>query len=177
VNAVKGKKGFVSAPLTERFWSRVDRRGPDECWPWTGAHDGKGRGLISKNGRSTRAPRVSWELENGKPIPDHLDACHSCDNPNCVNPSHIWPGTPSQNAMDAIQKGRYYQVSLTEKSYNREKTHCLKGHEYTAENTLIYGKTNKRRCRVCTMVSRQIDNDGRRAKRARAALEMSGGVK
>ncbi|HYE94275.1 MAG TPA: HNH endonuclease signature motif containing protein [Terriglobales bacterium] len=94
-------------PFEEYFWSKVDRRGSDECWPWLACrHNPQGYGLIRRDKRQYRAHRVAWELHHGTPFPEGKDACHSCDNPWCVNPAHIWPGTARDNIRDAVAKGR-----------------------------------------------------------------------
>lgn len=87
------------------FWSRVDRRGPGECWPWTGFRQPKGYGRLSWNGHGRAAHRLAWELTHG-PIPDGLHACHTCDNPPCCNPTHLFLGTIADNNGDALAKGR-----------------------------------------------------------------------
>lgn len=98
-------------PLAERFWEKVDRRGPDECWEWTASINRKGYGGIStgsiRRGDYKRhiASRVSWELHYG-PIPDGMFVCHNCDNPPCVNPAHLWLGTHTENLQDMSAKGR-----------------------------------------------------------------------
>lgn len=131
-------------PVADRFWRYVDKRGPEECWPWLGVvYKKSGRGQIKKNRRTAKAYHVAWELENGQGFPQGLHARHSCDNPNCVNPSHIIPGTPAENVKDAFDRRRRGDPS---KLLWPKRTHCRHGHEYTTDNTLI---RDHRRCRVC----------------------------
>ncbi len=94
--------------FAKRFWAKVDRKGDSECWPWTGSKCSLGYGMMrGLNGDiRDRAHRISWKIHNGVQVPDKLCVCHSCDNPSCVNPSHLWLGTRSQNTQDMIAKGR-----------------------------------------------------------------------
>jgi hypothetical protein len=91
-----------------RFWERVDKtpgHGPNgDCWVWTGANVA-GYGVITVNGAPVRATRFSYGLHNG-PVPEGLVMCHTCDNPPCVRPDHLFAGTYSQNTQDALSKGR-----------------------------------------------------------------------
>mgnify|MGYP001606685686 CR=1 FL=1 len=91
--------------MIERFWSKVDRKGPDECWPWlTGtAH---GYGMFSIGQANFRAHRIAYELTYG-PIPVGLIVRHKCDNPACCNPNHLEIGTNRDNTQDAIRRGRW----------------------------------------------------------------------
>ena len=93
-----------------RFWSKVDQRGPDDCWPWTGARSAKGYGRIGVtiDGRKAGiiASRFSFLIYYG-PLPPGMMACHTCDNPPCVNPAHLFAGTAQTNAQDMVAKGRF----------------------------------------------------------------------
>ncbi|MEQ8504611.1 MAG: HNH endonuclease signature motif containing protein [Rhodospirillales bacterium] len=64
-----------------------------------------GYGVFWDGKRLVRAHRYAYETKVG-PIPDGLDLCHSCDNPTCVNPGHLWPGTATENIQDMVRKGR-----------------------------------------------------------------------
>jgi hypothetical protein len=89
-----------------RFWAKVDKNGPNGCWLWTAAKLELGYGIFMMPDNVTlRAPRIAWTLANG-PIPGVLDTCHRCDNPPCVNPSHLFLGTRFDNLSDAGTKGR-----------------------------------------------------------------------
>lgn len=100
-----------------RFWSKVNRRGrlPDQsksyyrglgqCHEWTHALTSAGYGQINVGGRPLPAHRVSWVLSKGG-IPDGKHVLHRCDNPMCVNPDHLFLGTPKDNATDRTTKGR-----------------------------------------------------------------------
>lgn len=95
-------------PIDRRFWPKVLKAGPDECWLWTGAVAGFGHGRIGRGGHrggAMCAHRLSWEIHNG-PVPDGLCVLHRCDVPTCVNPSHLFLGTRPENMADMTAKGR-----------------------------------------------------------------------
>jgi hypothetical protein len=92
----------------EQFWSKVVKgTSRFDCWKWSGAKMRGGYGIFGIHGIKTpqRAHRFSYELHKG-PIPKGLFVCHSCDNPECANPRHLWLGTQKQNMEDAKRKGR-----------------------------------------------------------------------
>lgn len=101
------------APMEIRFWRFVDKRASNECWNWIGTKlNGYGRFSIgSKESGSDGAHRISWRMHNNAEIPDGMVVMHSCDNPSCVNPSHLSLGTYKENTADMIAKGRKRVVS------------------------------------------------------------------
>lgn len=88
-----------------RIWEMVDRSNPDECWIWPGAKTRKGYGRMSVNNKIVSVHRFAYEQKHG-PLPVHIGACHTCDNPPCCNPAHLWAGTVQQNNRDRVLKGR-----------------------------------------------------------------------
>lgn len=94
--------------VSERFWSKVDVRGEDECWPWKAAErkKGDGYGAFWLDGRHQPAGRVALEL-SGTNVPEGMHVCHKCDNPPCCNPKHLFVGTHQENNQDKVRKGRH----------------------------------------------------------------------
>lgn len=97
----------TTSELIARFWSYVDKRGPDECWPWHGARSSCGYGNFKLLDRkNTPSSRLAYYLSSGH-WPGELLVCHACDNPPCCNPAHLFLGTTRDNAADMMAKGRW----------------------------------------------------------------------
>lgn len=149
-------------PLSERFWKKVDRRGASECWPWIGGCFADRYGAISVDGKPRRAPRVAYELAIG-PIPEGMGIRHACDNPKCVNPAHLTPGTHADNMADKVRRGRAHrmckltddQVSLIRESERKAVDLALEFGVSAGLINLIRGKTAHRVKRPVVMSTRK----------------------
>ncbi len=113
--------------MDEKFWARVDVKEDDECWEFKnqpsqiyGVYNKK----IDGKWKAIRPHRYAWSQHNGRSIPDGLFVCHSCDNPKCCNPTHLWLGTNSDNILDAIAKFGSWVVG--QHTYIGEKHHSSK---------------------------------------------------
>jgi len=142
----------------ERFWSKVDVRGRNECWLWQATIVNSGYGRFWYQGKLELAHRVAYMICIG-PIPEGMTIDHvrarGCTSRACVNPAHLEPVSRGENVMrgDTIPAA------------NAAKTHCVNGHEFTPENTIIH-RRNGRRYRAC----RQCETD-RLALRYQASKE------
>lgn len=94
--------------VDERFWSKVDKSGgPNACWPWTASTQGSGYGAFRLDGRHRNANRVALELHLGRLLAEEEHACHTCDNPPCCNPNHLYVGNAFTNMQDKVRRGRW----------------------------------------------------------------------
>lgn len=149
---VSGAYRRVERPSpTERFWKKVDRRGavpvgrPElgPCWIWLAAGNGADYGKIFVDGKLMLAHVFSWREEHG-PVPDGLELDHLCRVTRCVNPRHLEPVTPRENAL------RGESVFAR----NARKTHCHAGHPFDEKNTYVT-RRGFRQCRACARLRAQ----------------------
>ncbi len=90
----------------ERFFEKIEVRGENDCWPWIGSKDQKGYGLFRYvTAKIIRSHRYMHMITVGDIPAKHL-VCHTCDNPACCNPKHLFLGTDSDNMIDMVKKGR-----------------------------------------------------------------------
>ena len=132
------KKYRENHPLptnTERFFKKVKKT--TYCWEWLGCKNKNGYGMFGMNKEITGAYRASYELFIGK-IPKGMTIDHICRNRSCVNPVHLKVMTLKEN----ILRGTSFSA------INARKTHCIRGHEFTKENTNIM-TNGSRQCRTC----------------------------
>lgn len=118
----------------DRFWSKVVKS--DGCWVWKGETGRYGRGRIHAEGRYVQASHLSYRINRGA-IPSGLFVLHSCDNPNCINPDHLFLGTQTDNMRDMARKGRGYLQKHPEKTQGEK--HPM--HKLTTDQVLMIRST------------------------------------
>lgn len=108
-------------PAPDRFWRKVAKGGPGDCWVWTGQVNNKGYArfyLTYTPPVRVLGHRYAYQLATGEDIGGH-NLLHSCDNPPCVNPAHLRPGTQADNIRDAVERGRVNRRGLDESRERR----------------------------------------------------------
>lgn len=112
-----GKGFWKTASLEERmqrikeYYDKYVIKNPGECWGWSGSLLG-GRGRLYFGKEAVQAHRISWVIHKKTHIPFGKYVCHSCDNIVCTNPDHLFLGTPSENIIDMVMKGRKPYMKL-----------------------------------------------------------------
>lgn len=102
----KFRKQHQRTSYFEKLLSRTNKT--PTCWLYTGHKDSNGYGIIGDKNKSLRAHRVSYIYYNNiDNIPNGMFVCHTCDNPSCINPNHLFLGTPNDNVQDMMEKGRH----------------------------------------------------------------------
>lgn len=156
---MKVRRGGI--PTTrEKVLSLVAFGAPDACWLWLGGSDltptekGDGYGRIRWHGKSVRAHRLVFELLGGSPAPSGLVSDHLCRNTLCCNPAHIEHVSNATNVM----RGNSFAA------INARATHCIHGHEFTRQNTLILMRANGKSFRACKECRRAVGKRQRQKK-------------
>jgi hypothetical protein len=130
----------TSPDKKERIVSRVVVDKSTGCWNWSGLKNPAGYGRMMFSGDAWLVPRFSYFAFRGR-IPKNTIVCHTCDNPGCANPDHLFLGTHKTNADDKVLKRRHPRHSVN---------HCVRGHEFTPENTHYFAcSPTARRCNIC----------------------------
>ena len=128
--------------MARRLWSKVLVLDDDSCWLWTAGLSSAGYAVIAEGGkhrRSLLASRVVMAMTHGM-YDQTLLVLHTCDEPRCVNPNHLYFGDYRENARDREVRKRSWQSKVT---------HCPQGHEYTEANTARHAPLYGRTCRAC----------------------------
>ena len=135
------------ASLEERFWPKVDKGDGSGCWLWTSGKTRLGYGTIwdNRTKKHAMAHRISYELHHGT-IDPNLVIDHLCRTPSCVRPDHLELVTVAENTRRGL-------APLRGSMFNRIKTQCPQGHEYSESNTYRYvtESGNRRVCRTCAI--------------------------
>lgn len=138
------------------------------CWVWTGGLNDKGYAKLAIDRKRSYVHRISYEILVG-PIPENLTIDHLCRNCACFNPGHLEPVTARENTLRAL---------AAVPSRTAKRTHCVRGHEYTPENTRLTDGGRHQNCRACDRARGMVKNPklraAKRAERRAAAPVFTG---
>lgn len=126
--------------INEMFLLNITKLSCMDCWIWHGNRTNMGYGRIIVKGDAYYAHRLSYEFYVGSLSKENF-VCHTCDIPQCVNPSHLFVGSHKDNMADMANKGRA-------KNQHKNKTHCVNGHSLSSDSTYV-NKHGHRVCRIC----------------------------
>lgn len=113
----------VRKTLTERINGKIQKSCDSDCWIFEGKKDRCGYGVMKIGPRTLGAHKISYLMHVGDYDQDNLELMHSCDNPSCVNPSHLLPVTHKENTHDCLRKGRHtcQNYVFKSKTYKKER--------------------------------------------------------
>ncbi len=126
---------------SDRFWSKFDEKPEGQCWNWRFSKDQNGYGQMKIGRKPVRTHRIAYALHYGV-WPGEFMVCHTCDNPSCCNPAHLWKGTNQDNQNDSVRKGRKNAVSMAGETNPSAK--LSKEQAEQAVTLIAQGLTNKR---------------------------------
>jgi hypothetical protein len=128
----------------ERFWSHVIKMS-NGCWLWTSHTGHMGHGTFKIEGRNIQSTHYSWLLHMNRKVPDGICLCHTCDEPRCVNPNHLFLGTRKDNNIDRDQKDRQAKGEKHGHSkLNEQSVLLIRGSELTNDELSILLKVDRK---------------------------------
>ena len=155
-------------PVLDRFALHSIPEPNSGCWLWLSSAHRNHRPYFIVNGKRVLASRFAYRAFKG-PITDGLWVLHTCHTSYCVNPEHLYLGTPSQNNQDMMRAGRHVSqhdpgrqraMAFRMLAARRAKLHCRRGHELSGDNLKVYG--GSRACKACRALAQSRFRQRRR---------------
>ncbi len=182
MDAIKSIKSARPIPLLTakeqaNFWSKVNKNGSiipgmdSPCWEWIAGKFSSGYGAFAINRQAYGAHRISYALAFGQLPKDQQDVLHKCDNPSCLNPSHLFSGDDYTNQADMIKKGRGNK-SRGDEHYSRKRPDLLSrgdSHYSKTVGRMLRGESNGR----AVLVADQVRNIRSSAKKGESVTSLS----